>query len=195
MCDELGVHTTAAFVGRILIVPLFSWYKGGQAGLAEDDDPGMMKAFDMACQWPSYIAPEPRGSLQPEIADFFVALNEKVLATVERRDDTYAVISMSHFIPYKELFPGMVAMRHVMGCNEIAAQVLKVGSDVHVFGHSHVNIDNVVCGTRFIQAALGHPTDPSHTALHKPKLLWDMNPGLSGPRNHASSNLDGWCSM
>ena len=27
LCDQLGVHTTAAYVGDVLVVPLFSWYK------------------------------------------------------------------------------------------------------------------------------------------------------------------------
>ena len=27
LCDQLGVHTTAAYVGDVLLVPLFSWYK------------------------------------------------------------------------------------------------------------------------------------------------------------------------
>ena len=43
-----------------------------------------------------------------------------------------------------------------MGCKELDLQIKQIDSDVHVFGHSHVNIDTT-CGdgeTRYVQSAL-----------------------------------------
>eukprot|EP00959_Pyramimonas_sp_CCMP1952_P058031 1211239-Pyramimonas_sp.AAC.1 len=45
-----------------------------------------------------------------------------------------------------------------MGCTELDAQVRRLRSQVHIFGHSHLNVDSTVQGVRYVQAALGCAT-------------------------------------
>ena len=61
-----------------------------------------------------------------------------------------------------------------MGCAELDAQVARLRPRAHGFGHSHVDVDELVDGTRYVQRALGHPSDPvSSDALEGgPLLLW-----------------------
>lgn len=174
MCDRLGVHTTPKFVGELIIWPLFSWYKGGDQGLGSGD-PGVMRHFDPQCTWPEFICDTPNNSLSSSIATFFEQLNKLAIDTLRRKPSTVATISFSHFVPHTQLFPGLAAMRHVMGCESIARQVALCDSDVHVFGHSHLNIDLMLDGTRFVQAALGHQRDLTRDPYHQPSLVWDSN--------------------
>eukprot|EP00656_Telonema_subtile_P043237 TRINITY_DN49622_c0_g1_i1.p1 TRINITY_DN49622_c0_g1~~TRINITY_DN49622_c0_g1_i1.p1 ORF type:complete len:359 (+),score=47.24 TRINITY_DN49622_c0_g1_i1:402-1478(+) len=153
LCDRLRVHTTPQFVGNLLICPLFSWYKVGDEGLGFGQplpDDSELQAVDAKCSWPAYLSPK-----QHAIADFFADLNRASDTVSERHSDEISVISFSHFVPYKELFPGPAAMRHVMGCERIARQVASCGSIVHVFGHSRIRVDRFIHNTRYIQAALG----------------------------------------
>ena len=88
---------------------------------------GAMEIFDGCCLWPKWIAcGDPSwqsfGSLQPQIHNYFQDLNAPALSLLESKQASTR-ISFSHFIPYVELFPGMVQFRHVMGTEAIAAQV------------------------------------------------------------------------
>jgi hypothetical protein len=73
-----------------------------------------------------------------------------------------------------------------MGCREIEDQIRSIGSCAHVFGHSHIAIDDTIDGLRYVQQPLGYPHDwyrkttpttlwgkattvSSHTANSKPK--------------------------
>lgn len=189
ICELMGVHTAPAYVGNLLIFPLFSWYRGGDEGLGHGD-PGIIALFDSSCHWPAAIARigsdtqfKSHDSLQPGIADFFVKMNERALQRIQAEAGTHAVISFSHFLPYKELFAGLESLRQVMGCADIAQQVAQCGSSVHLFGHSHMNCDYMIDGVRCVQAALGQPSDyhdgVKSILVHKPCLLWDNEPLLS----------------
>ena len=46
-----------------------------------------------------------------------------------------------------------------MGCKGLERDVRALAPRVHVFGHSHIDVDEVVGGTRFVQRAIGHPSD------------------------------------
>eukprot|EP00656_Telonema_subtile_P005131 TRINITY_DN12330_c0_g1_i7.p1 TRINITY_DN12330_c0_g1~~TRINITY_DN12330_c0_g1_i7.p1 ORF type:complete len:404 (+),score=68.62 TRINITY_DN12330_c0_g1_i7:88-1299(+) len=182
MCDRLGVRTTPQFVGKLLICPLFSWYKVGEEGLGLGQPlpvSGDLQAIDVKCAWPDYLSAQ--DSLHPQIADFFADLNQRSrdAVMIHPEIDEYSVISFSHFLPYKELFPGVIVMRHVMGCDRIARQVSGLASQVHVFGHSCINMDRMIHNTRFLQAALGQPSDGTLAATrngpHEPALVWDCH--------------------
>lgn len=164
ICDDLGVHTLPCYVGEDLVVPLFSWYRR-----FNETDAGLLEHFDCACRWPWDI----ENSLDDRVADFFIALNQGTLDWVEERPHTN-VISLSHFVPrITELFPGFVTFRHVMGCDELDRQIERLDPRVHVFGHSHINVDELLGSTRFVQNALGHPSDNSaEAATLSPLLIW-----------------------
>jgi len=69
------------------------------------------------------------------------------------------VISMSHFVPRQECYPGPRRLCGVMGCREIETQIRNLGATCHVFGHSHIACDRMLDAIRYLQHPLGYPTD------------------------------------
>jgi len=62
----------------------------------------------------------------------------------------------------------------VMGSCRIDADAKKWKSTVHVFGHSHLNVDRCVDGVRYIQCALWYPHERWFGVNH-PKLVFDAS--------------------
>ncbi len=85
-------------------------------------------------------------------------------------------VTFSHFIPRDELFFGWPALREVMGSRRIDEVLRKLSPAVHVFGHSHMDVDRVHQGVRYVQHHLGsepyHRTNSSFPRF-KPKLVLD----------------------
>jgi len=155
------------------VVPLFSWYKSTFAHPPGTEAPPlspMERNFDAACLWPEGVgaAGEPRFSLHPAIADFMLALNDGTLSERQQHlmstlgvegAEALPVVSFSHFIPQPRLYYGNPRLKAVMGCPELGRQVEALGSATHIFGHSHLDVDRDLGGTRYVQAALGYPND------------------------------------
>eukprot|EP01062_Namystynia_karyoxenos_P070444 TRINITY_DN65818_c0_g1_i1.p1 TRINITY_DN65818_c0_g1~~TRINITY_DN65818_c0_g1_i1.p1 ORF type:complete len:466 (+),score=106.27 TRINITY_DN65818_c0_g1_i1:68-1399(+) len=161
LCRTLGVETGAVdFGGEVCVVPLQSWYKS-------DFLPGPVTStvehFDGGCSWPEGVADPgcPSNSLHDGIADFFLSLNDAVVPAACGAAEAAGadVVSFSHFIPRPELYRGYPSLGRVMGCHEIETAVRRLGSRVHVFGHSHLDVDHSVRGCRYLQNNLGYPRD------------------------------------
>ena len=66
-------------------------------------------------------------------------------------------------------------------------RVSALGSAVHVFGHTHFGWDHRIGGTRYIQAAMGYPSEWETRAVsmqigelpNGPMLLWDSASGFA----------------
>ena len=104
------------------------------------------------------------------------------IATASSEENQRMVtISCSHFLPLPELYRGMASLTHVMGSPELMAQVTALAPTVHVFGHSHMDCDEILNGTRYVQHALGMPHDRIFGVVPKlPKCVWPRN-GENGP--------------
>jgi len=138
LAQELGVDTAPAEVAEgLFVVPLYSWYN---AEFDERDPrPGRMR-HDSFCRFPF---------TDESVWDFFLRLNHSRAgpeATRFKRGPGDYVFSCSHFLPRAELpVPWGGASRDLakaMGCKELDLQIQHVESDVHVFGHSHINTDS-----------------------------------------------------
>ena len=53
---------------------------------------------------------------------------------------------------------------------EPAARAFAPSAHVHVFGHSHLNVDTTVDGVRYVQCALGYPSE-RWFGINYPKLV------------------------
>ena len=196
LCAALGVRTSPAQVGTgpetqgVWIVPLFSWYvqpEEGEGSLfvekAGEDLTLEIWADNYLTKWPS-LAPS------RTVAEAFLRLNEPHLA---RQYDT-PVISFSHFVPRLELIfrtqeehtaagralqdahPRFNFSR-VAGCTGLEAQVRRLGSQIHVYGHQHRNRHRMIDGVLYISHCLGYPHERAHGYVpnvgHGPRLIWD----------------------
>jgi Icc-related predicted phosphoesterase len=103
-----------------------------------------------------------------EIASWFTALN---LPLTRPPDNT--VISFSHFLPRIDVMPHYIPERHrivypVLGSDALEQQVRLLRSNIHVYGHSHVNRHIEIDGVTYINNAFGYP---SETRIAAKRLL------------------------
>ena len=57
-------------------------------------------------------------------------------------------------------------------CAPLDEQIRRLGSAVHVFGHSHINRDLRIDGVRYVQHALRYPKERGRQT-ELVKLVWD----------------------
>jgi len=73
-------------------------------------------------------------------------------------------VTCSHFLPRRDLLPPLEFLRYadlpkVAGGPRIETQLRAAGADIHVFGHSHIRVDEVIDGVRYVQHCLGYPRE------------------------------------
>lgn len=151
VCERLGVSTRPGRAGDCWVVPLFSWYDEGFDVDGSGDTESLEGWADRYfCKWPDGIGP---------VSDFFLKMNEPHV-----RRYPGPVISLSHFLPRRELLPPthrllFKGLPKVAGCPGLDVQLRRLDSRVHVSGHSHINHDRVIDGVRYVQHALKYPSE------------------------------------
>jgi len=163
----------------IWVFPLLSWYHASwdtEPELPEDlyesmrwtNMPFTSRWMDFhRCTWPhSLVSPEDFKSIESDstaLSDFFAMLNEPCIQQMKAcggANGHDVVLSFSHFLPRQELCPEKRALKEskitkVIGSDATERQVRQLGSNVHVFGHTHIPVDLVVEGTRYVTWPLG----------------------------------------
>ena len=135
--------------GPLAIVPLLAWY---DFSFGVPDATIQRRWMDFRrCRWPD-------GVHEAEITRRFLAENR----FEPHQSDT--VISFSHFVPRIDLMPPGVPPEHrtlypVLGSTALNEQIRRLGSQIHVYGHSHINRDLVLDGTRYVNNAFGYPSE------------------------------------
>lgn len=152
VCQDIGVRTAPAGIGIFFIVPLFSWY---EENYSREDIPNLdaeLKAWGdfRYCKWPDGMS---------SVSDYMLSLNSTQVAPANS-----IVISFSHFLPREELLPPGDRLRfkglpRVAICEGLERRIRRLGSSAHVFGHSHINLNVVIDGVRYIQNALLYPRE------------------------------------
>lgn len=144
-CDELGVDVFPAQVCQGLhVVPLMSWYNAEFD--AKDPLPnGKVNADDRA-KWP----------MDPDMQlwKYMLRLNEEHL----KWPMMGTVISFSHFLPRQDLplDPEAAGMVKTCGCTDIDAQVRRIKSKVHVYGHTGVWHAQAHDGVKYVNCPVAY---------------------------------------
>ncbi len=192
LCDTLGIHIQPLKMSTgdrgVWIVPLFSWYmkpEEGQGSLFAEkpgEDPTLaMWSDNYFTSWPSVAV--------PTVADYFLQLNERHVS----RDYDAPVISFSHFLPRAELIYSTPEERQgrvftdphpqfnfsrVAGCIGIDAQIRRLRSTIHIYGHQHRNRNRVIDGVRYLSYCLGYPRERQHLSpdqmIDGPTLIYNL---------------------
>jgi predicted phosphodiesterase len=166
LCDDIGIYTQPGGAGGAWIIPLFSWYDASYDEDNSGDISALMGWADFYfCKWPDGIQ---------SISEYFLKLNEPKIRTYNG-----PVITMSHFLPRRELLPPVSKLTFkglplVAGSPALDRQIRAVNSVVHVFGHSHINCDQVIDGVRYVHNAFGYPRESEglNSCL---KLIWGLD--------------------
>lgn len=145
---EHGIRTEPVHRGLLSIVPLLGWYDYS-FGLPSRELQRAWVDFG-ACRWPE-------GFDQAAITGYFVSLNEPHLSV---RNQT--IISFSHFLPRIDLMPFTIpeskrTLYPVLGTVRLEEQIRRLAADIHIYGHSHINMRNYKDRTIYINNAFGYP--------------------------------------
>ncbi|RPI74025.1 MAG: metallophosphoesterase [Desulfobacteraceae bacterium] len=148
LAEELGIHTRPWHLDAVSIMPLFAWYD-----YSFGEPSAELRHIWMdyaACQWPPDFN-------QRIITRTFLDLNEKHLA-----DPGSFMISFSHFLPRIDLMPPYIPAHKqnlypVLGTDLLNEQIKRLGSRIHVYGHSHVNRHVIMDRIAYINNAFGYP--------------------------------------
>lgn len=147
---DCGVRMEPLHLPSLSIIPLFGWYDHSFGGSL----PGAVEnwADYVACLWPGDYDPK-------SITRYFTNMNEPFLLPA---DNNSTRISFSHFLPRIDLMPVYIpfekrALYPVLGTPLLEKQIRKLGSNIHVYGHSHVNNTVMKDNTLYINNAFGYP--------------------------------------
>jgi predicted phosphodiesterase len=163
LCEEIGIFIQPARAGKTWIIPLFSWY---DAGFDEDNTADIAALEGWAdfyfCKWP--------GEIQ-SVSEYFLEMNELNLGKYNG-----PVITLSHFLPRRELLPPVSKLSFrglplVAGTAVLDRQIRELNAVIHVFGHSHINCDQVIDGVRYVNNAFGYPREEGIPKYHL-KQIW-----------------------
>jgi predicted phosphodiesterase len=144
-----GASLDAFHADGVSIFPLLGWY---DYSFGEPDEHLRTVWMDYyACAWPAAFEPE-------DIAGHFDRLNDRW----QRSAAATTVITFSHFLPRIDVMPTSIPpskrfLYPILGSYRIERQLRRLGADVHVYGHSHVNRRTEIEGVRYINNAFGYP--------------------------------------
>ena len=134
----------------VSIVPLLGWYDYSFGAPSQKLRDAWMDY--RACRWP--------GGLDEEgITRAFTSQNE-----LSFQAPGQVVISFSHFLPRIDVMPHFIPPEHrlvypVLGSQVLEEQVRALRSQIHVYGHSHVNRQVTLDGVVYVNNALAYPTE------------------------------------
>jgi len=162
LCGRVGVSTSPAMEHGVWIVPLLSWYETRRSADGRPAGPEEWADFYF-CKWPERIGSP---------SAYFLEMNEPHVMNYDG-----PVVSLSHFLPRRDLLPPVERLRfkrlpEVSICEPLEEQIRRLGSVVHVFGHSHINCDVRLDGVRYVQHALRYPRERGRQQVELVKLVW-----------------------
>lgn len=160
---DAGVSMQPFRRGALSIVPLFGWYDYS-FGAPSDALRAAWMDF-LACRWPG-------GFHEQEINRHFSALNQTRMP-----EDAGRVVTFSHFVPRIDLLPSTLPAEHrmlfpVLGSTQLDTQLRGLNSQMHVYGHSHINRRRVIDGVTYVNNAFGYPHE-EHIASKRLTALLD----------------------
>lgn len=166
---DSGVRMEPYYRGSLSIVPLYGWYDFTLAKPAPETFESWVDFI--ACKWPE-------GFDEAKITQHFLAMNEPFLEPGFKTDfetifetTQQFVISFSHFLPRIDLMPGFIPASKqniypVLGTRHLEPQIQRLGSAIHIYGHSHVNTHSIKDNRLYINNAFGYPYETTITAKH-----------------------------
>ena len=143
-------------IKNIAIIPLSGWFDYS-FGVPDSETKKRWSDF-YACRWPENFD-------EKEITRFFINKNDVFLPDNRILKEK---ITFSHFMPRIDLMPHFIPAHKTtiypfLGSVEIEKLLNTIGSDIHIYGHSHFNLYKELDGRLYINNAFGYPYEKNIT--------------------------------
>lgn len=154
---ECGIRMELSHLSSLSIVPLFGWYDYSFGKPSREIIESW--ADFTACQWPPNYD-------EQRITQHLVAMNDPC---IPEKNTKQRIISFSHFLPRIDIMPFYIpnekrSLYPVLGTTRLEEQIRKLGSIIHVYGHSHVNHCVMKDNTLYLNNAFGYPYETQITS-------------------------------
>lgn len=191
LCEQHGIRTSGFQVegeqtkDKVVVQPLLSWY---HEDFDEDESTRSERIrrelwLDFSyCKWPEeYINADSETPSAPQGTpeQWFLDLNMNRL--FPSTDPSATVITFSHFLPRRELFPPKDQLSEyrkyypkVIGSEKIDLQLRSLNSRIHLFGHTHMPWNQVIDSVHYVQMCLMHPKERRDKPAEALTTLEDM---------------------
>eukprot|EP01091_Cochliopodium_minus_P013539 TRINITY_DN4390_c0_g1_i1.p1 TRINITY_DN4390_c0_g1~~TRINITY_DN4390_c0_g1_i1.p1 ORF type:complete len:346 (-),score=66.38 TRINITY_DN4390_c0_g1_i1:1169-2206(-) len=180
LCEKLGIETKPAKISSdLIIIPLMSWYSPYFASQFKDTEGTKYQKGWLDFRtvfWPKEII----GDNDPfftNIESYFIEENKKAFDKFmeenpkvqelwkEKKKGNHnklRIITLSHMLPHYSLLSKMSVflkptLAFVTGSPKLGEQITNFKSDLHFFGHSHIDYNKRIKDTVYIQHSFGHP--------------------------------------
>lgn len=163
---DCGIRMEPFYLPSLSIIPLFSWY----------DYSFERPSQEIFETWADYIACKwPKNYNEKSITQYFIAMNEPFI-TVDNTN--HFIISFSHFLPRIDVMPFYIpydkrSLYPVFGTTLLEKQIRKLGSKIHIYGHSHVNNRVTKDNILYVNNAFGYPYE-TRIAAKELKSIFEM---------------------
>lgn len=164
IAGDAGVSMEPLHFESTSIVPLWGWYDYSFGYPSYETFNTWMDY--RACKWPESYDAE-------SITNYFIAMNESYMEICNE-----FIISFSHFVPRIDLLPVYVPpskreLYPVLGTSLLEKQIRKLGSMMHVYGHSHLNREVIKDNILYINNAFGYPYE-THITSKELKCIFEI---------------------
>lgn len=154
LAKNTGVEMETFVDSEVAIVPLLGWYDYS-FGEPCEQILGAWRDFDQ-CKWPYEFSAE-------KITNYFCEKNNEI-----NKIETKYIISFSHFLPRIDLMPFYIPVSKrifypVLGSVLIENKIREIGSNLHLYGHSHVNRNVTIKKIKYCNNAFGYPYETNIT--------------------------------
>ncbi len=155
IAEDYGITTKPVHLESLSIIPLLGWF---DYTFGEPTDELIQMWYDYtACKWPDDFD-------EKQVTQHFVSMNEEFL---DSKNDV--LITFSHFLPRIDLMPRFIPLPQrkiypVLGTTLLEQQIRTLGSQIHIYGHSHLNRRVMKDNTMYINNAFGYPSESRITA-------------------------------
>jgi predicted phosphodiesterase len=194
--NEIHVHSHDVIspegIPLVRVAPLHSWYTRPEEGADSlylpkpgEDESNRMWSDNYYIRWPASASEFNAGN-------YFIKLN----CAASPGDSGIFVISFSHFVPRTDMMfsenrqldlermkkydrSPQFNFSRVAGSALIEEQIRRISSNIHVYGHQHINRDRVIDGVRYVSHCLGYPEERTRGAVRGIeqglKTIWESS--------------------
>ena len=166
LAEDTGIQTGTVEFAAFKLVAISGWY---DYSFGQPQEMILKRWGDFKyCKWPA-------GMNHDGIVEFFKKRNQEPTGDVSK-----FIVTYSHFMPRIDLLPMYLRTKQypysaVLGGRFIEETLRKHRPMVHIYGHSHINVEKKKDSVLYVNNALGYPSESQYTRRTLYEIPVSMN--------------------